>query len=149
MAGIAGSAVLAPLVISATAVAQAPAASKVLGTVKTISGNTITVQPDGGAATTVTIADGARIQQSADMKTVSATTLDQLAVGDRVLATGTAGDAGALTANRLIMIKSAAIQQRNAASQADWAKRGPSTRCTRCIRAGPDDATGKSKRTWF
>jgi hypothetical protein len=58
------------------------------------------------------------------MKTVSAATLDQLAVGDRVLATGTPGDGGALTATRLIMIKSAAIAQRNAASQADWAKRG-------------------------
>lgn len=125
MAGIASSAAVPPLAISAIAAAQAPAGAKVLGTVKTIAGNVITVQPDGsGPATTVTIVDGARIQQSADMKTVSATTLDQLAVGDRVLATGTAGDAGALSANRLIMIKSAAIQQRNAASQADWAKRG-------------------------
>jgi len=97
----------------------------VLGTVKSISGNTLTVVPDGGAtATTVTVGDGARVQQSADMKTVSAATLDQLAVGDRVLATGTPGDGGALTATRLIMIKSAAIAQRNAASQADWAKRG-------------------------
>ncbi|HEY9136690.1 MAG TPA: DUF5666 domain-containing protein [Terriglobus sp.] len=115
-----------PLAWSPVAVAQAaPAASRVLGTVKSISGNTITVTPDGGAApTTVTVADGARVQQSADMKTVSAATLDQLAVGDRVLATGTAGDGGALTATRLIMIKSAAIAQRNAASQADWAKRG-------------------------
>lgn len=124
LAGFAGAALAVPVAISAVATAQAPAAAKVLGTVKTIAGNTITVQPDSGSATTVTIADGARIQQSADMKTVSATTLDQLAVGDRVLATGTAGDAGALSANRLIMIKSAAIQQRNQASQADWAKRG-------------------------
>lgn len=116
----------APLAWTSVASAQAaPAAGRVLGTVKSISGNTLTVAPDGGAApTTVTVGDGARIQQSADMKTVSAATLDQLAVGDRVLATGTPGDGGALTATRLIMIKSAAIAQRNAASQADWAKRG-------------------------
>jgi len=119
-------AVTAPLALTSVASAQAaPAAGRVLGTVKSISGNTLTVAPDGGAApTTVTVGDGARIQQSADMKTVSAATLDQLAVGDRVLATGTPGDGGALTATRLIMIKSAAIAQRNAASQADWAKRG-------------------------
>lgn len=116
----------APLAWTSVASAQAaPAAGRVLGTVKSISGNTLTVAPDSGAApTTVTVGDGARIQQSADMKTVSAATLDQLAVGDRVLATGTPGDGGALTATRLIMIKSAAIAQRNAASQADWAKRG-------------------------
>ncbi|MEK6398440.1 MAG: DUF5666 domain-containing protein, partial [Terriglobus sp.] len=115
-----------PMVWPSVAVAQAaPAAGRVLGTVKAFAGNTITVAPDSGAATTtVTVADGARVQQSADMKTVSAATLDLLAVGDRVLATGTPGDSGALTATRLIMIKSAAIAQRNAASQADWAKRG-------------------------
>lgn len=119
-------AAVAPLAWTSVASAQAtPAAGRVLGTVKSISGNTLTVAPDGGAApTTVTVGDGARIQQSADMKTVSAATLDQLAVGDRVLATGTPSDGGALTATRLIMIKSAAIAQRNAASQADWAKRG-------------------------
>lgn len=125
LAAVLGTAV-APLALFSTAVAQAaPAAGRVLGTVKSISGTTITVTADaGGATTTVTVADGARVQQSADMKTVSAATLDQLAVGDRVLATGTPGDAGALTATRLIMIKSGAIAQRNAASQADWAKRG-------------------------
>ena len=126
LGSIFGGTVPAPLSLTAVASAQAaPAAGKVLGTVKSIAGTTITVQPDGAAsATTVTVGDGARIQQSADMKTVSAATLDQLAVGDRVLATGTPGDAGALTATRLIMIKSAAIAQRNASSQADWAKRG-------------------------
>ena len=115
-----------PLALASTAVAQAaPAAGRVLGTVKSISGTTITVAVDGAPApVTVTVADGARVQQSADMKTVSAATLDLLAVGDRVLATGTPGDGGALTATRLIMIKSGAIAQRNAASQADWAKRG-------------------------
>lgn len=124
LAAVMATAVL-PLAWTHMAAAQAaPAAGRVLGTVKNISGNTITVSADaGGATTTVTVADGARVQQSADMKTVSAATLDQLAVGDRVLATGTPGD-GTLTATRLIMIKSAAIAQRNAASQADWAKRG-------------------------
>ncbi len=108
------------------AMAQAPvAAGRVQGTVKTISGSTITVVADaGGATSTVTVADGARIQQSADLKTVSPSTLDQLAVGDKVLMMGTAGDGGSFSANRVIMIKSAAIAERNQSSQADWAKRG-------------------------
>src|SRR5689334_7579029 len=112
-------AVFAPVWSSCVAAAQAPAAPRVLGTVKTISGNTITVAADGtGALSTVTVAEGARVQQSADMKTVSAAALDQLAVGHRVLATGT-GDPTALNATRVIMIKSASIAKRNEATQAD------------------------------
>jgi len=114
-----------PATVFTAAAQTAPAAARVQGTVKSISGNTITVAVDGTPApVTVTIADGARVQQSADLKTVSAATLDQLAVGDRVLAMGAPGDSGAFAANRLIMIKSTTIDQRNAASQADWAKRG-------------------------
>ena len=110
-----------------TALAQAPAAAsanRALGTVKSISGKTLTVATDGGPTITVSVADGARVQQSADMKTVSPSTFDQIAVGDRVLATGTAGDAGALTATRVIMIKSTAIAERNQGLQADWNRRG-------------------------
>ena len=124
LAGLLCGAALSPAACTGVAAAQAAAAPRVLGTVKTISGNTLTVAADGtGAMSTVTVAAGARVQQSADMKTVSAATLDQLAVGDRVLATGT-GDAMALTATRIIMIKSAAIAQRNASTQADWNRRG-------------------------
>jgi hypothetical protein len=124
LAGLLCGSVLIPAGFAGVAQAQAAAAPRVLGTVKSISGNTITVAADGtGAMSTVTVADGARIQQSADMKTVSAATLDQLAVGDRVLATGT-GDPATLSATRVIMIKSTAIAQRNAATQADWNRRG-------------------------
>ena len=109
------------------AFAQAPAAAsanRALGTVKSISGTTLTVATDGGPTVTVSVADGARVQQSADLKTVSPSSFDQIAVGDRVLATGTAGDAGALTATRVIMIKSTAIAERNQGLQADWNRRG-------------------------
>lgn len=124
LAGLLSGAALAPVACTGAAAAQAAATPRVLGTVKTISGNTLTVAADGtGAMSTVTVADGARVQQSADLKTVSAATLDLLAVGDRVLATGT-GDATTLTATRIIMIKSTAIAQRNAATQADWNRRG-------------------------
>ena len=109
------------------AFAQAPvsaSANRALGTVKSISGTTLTVATDGGPTVTVSVAAGARVQQSADMKTVTAGTFDQIAVGDRVLATGTAGDAGMLSATRVIMIKSTAIAERNQSLQADWNRRG-------------------------
>ncbi len=110
--------------LRAQAPATAPAAAnRVQGTVKTISGNSLTVTSDAGQ-TTVTVAPNARVQQSADLKTVSASSLDQVAVGDRVLAIGAPGDAGTFAASRLIVIKSEAIAQRNQASQADWARRG-------------------------
>ena len=110
-----------------SALAQAPAAApanRALGTVKSISGTMLTITTDGGPTMTVSVPAGARVQQSADLKTVSPSTFDQIAVGDRVLATGTAGDAGTLTATRVIMIKSTAIAERNQGSQADWNRRG-------------------------
>ncbi len=119
------SALTAAPVTSSIMMAQAPAAaSRALGTVKSISGKTLTVAVDGGGTATVTVGDTARVQQSADMKTVSASSFDQIAVGDRVLATGAAGEGGALNATRVIVIKSDTIAQRNQATQADWNRRG-------------------------
>jgi hypothetical protein len=118
-----GAAVVPSLFVSSLSAQAAPAAGRVQGTVKSISGNTIVVTTATGDST-VTLASGARVQQSADLKTVAPSTLDQLAVGDRVLVMGTAGDGGAFAGNRLVMIKSEAIAQRNQASQQDWARRG-------------------------
>jgi hypothetical protein len=117
----------APGLLTMTAHAQAAAATapRVQGTVKSISGNKVVVTPAGGGADiTVTLADGARVQQSADLKTVTASSLDQVAVGDRVLATGTAGDATNFSATRLVMIKSDTLAQRDQKAQQDWARRG-------------------------
>ena len=114
----------APATVSFAQAPAAASANRALGTVKSISGTTLTVAIDGGATITVSVPSGARVQQSADMKTVAPSTFDQIAVGDRVLATGTAGDAGTLTATRVIMIKSTAIAERNQGAQADWNRRG-------------------------
>ena len=115
----------APGIAPSPAQAQAApaAAGRVQGTVKSIRGNTVVVTTATGD-TTVTVAAGARVQQSADLKTVSVSSLDQVAVGDRVLAMGTAGDGNTFSANRLVMIKSDTIAQRDQKSQQDWARRG-------------------------
>jgi co-chaperonin GroES (HSP10) len=107
----------------------APAVAKQIGTVKAISGNNLTLTTDAGQQVTVSVADAARILQlppgSTDLKSAQTITLADIAVGDRVLVTGRAGDnAGSLTASRVILMKSSDIAQKNEAEKADWQKRG-------------------------
>jgi len=110
--------------------AAAPAATgRQLGTVKAIAGNTLTLMADGGQEVVVSVVDGARILQlapgSTDLKTAQTITLADIAVGDRVLVNGKAGDsAGAFAASRVILMKSGDIAQKHEAEQADWQKRG-------------------------
>jgi co-chaperonin GroES (HSP10) len=100
-----------------------------LGTVKTIAGNTLTIATDAGQSVTVNVVDGAKIVKlavgSTDLKTATPSQLSDIAVGDRVLTTGKAGDAaGSLNAQRVILMKSSDIAQMQAAQQADWKARG-------------------------
>ena len=112
--------------------AQAPAAATVLtrqsGTVKAISGNSVTLATDGGAQVSVSVTDGAKVLQvapgSTDLKSAQQIALTDVAVGDRILVTGKAGDDGGFTASRVILMKSTDIAEKNAAEKADWQKRG-------------------------
>jgi co-chaperonin GroES (HSP10) len=117
------------LVYSPAAVAQAPAAARQIGTVKVISGNSVTLATDAAQQVTVSVADGAKVLQlepgSTDLKTAKAIALSDVAVGDRILVTGTAGDApNTFSATRVILMKSTDIAQKHVAEQADWQKRG-------------------------
>src|SRR5579871_2012157 len=114
---------------SAQAPAAAPAAARQIGTVKAIVGNTLTLTTDAGQAVTVSVVDAARILQlapgSTDLKSAQTIALADIAVGDRVLVTGKAGDdAASFTASRVILMKSTDIAQKNEAEKADWQKRG-------------------------
>jgi hypothetical protein len=126
--GFAFAALLLP--ISPMAVhAQAPAAARQLGTVKAINGSTITLTTSAGADVTVTVVADAPVLQlppgSTDLKAATPAKLEDVAVGDRVLASGKAGDAaGTLTASRIILMKSTDITARNAAEQRDWQMHG-------------------------
>jgi len=109
--------------------AATPAAARQIGTVKAIAGNSITLTTDAGQSVTVSVADAAHILQlapgSTDLKSAQTITLADIAVGDRVLVTGKAGDdAASLTASRVILMKSTDIAQKNEAEKADWQKRG-------------------------
>jgi hypothetical protein len=117
------------VIAQAPAAAPAAAAARQLGTVTAVAGSNLTLKTDAGQVVVVSVADGARILQlapgSTDLKTAQAITLPDIAVGDRVLVNGKAGDdAGAFTASRVILMKSSDIAQKHEAEQADWQKRG-------------------------
>lgn len=112
----------------AAASQSSSAAARQLGTVKAISGNTLTLAADGGAQVSVTVADGARVLQlapgSTDLKSAQAITLSDVAVGDRVLVTGKSADDGSFTAARVVLMKSTDIAQKNEQEKMDWQRRG-------------------------
>jgi hypothetical protein len=120
------------LPIAATAQdAAAPAAKPVtfLGTVQTLSGNTLTVKNDAGATMQVTVEENARLLRiepgQKSLAGASPFSLTDLQAGDRVMARGSAGaDGNSLAATMLVAIKGADIAQKQEQDRADWQKRG-------------------------
>jgi co-chaperonin GroES (HSP10) len=97
--------------------------------VTAVAGDGLTLKTDAGQEVVVSVADGARILQlapgSTDLKTAQTIALKDIAVGDRVLVSGKAGEnAGALAASRVILMKSSDIAQKHEMEQADWQRHG-------------------------
>lgn len=118
--------------LAAQTPAPAPAAATVppkLGTVKAVSGNAITMATDAGPTVTITVPDGAKVQElavgSTDLKTAKPAQFADIAVGDRVLAAVRAGDTpDSFVARQVVVMKSADIAQMQAAQQAEWKANG-------------------------
>lgn len=111
------------------AIAQnAGALARQIGTIKAVSGSTLTLATDHGSQVSVSVVDGARILQlppgSTDLKSAQQIALGDIAVGDRVLVVGKAADDGSFAASRVILMKSTDIAQKNEAEKADWQRRG-------------------------
>jgi Domain of unknown function (DUF5666) len=112
------------------AVAQAPApANRILGSITSIDGKSLTIKPDSGASSTLTVSDTARLLRTAPgAKTLAGATPIQfgdLAVGDRVLVVlAPAADGATATATTVIAMKQGDIAQKQQADQADWQRRG-------------------------
>ena len=125
----ASSTILAPHAMAEPAAQTAAPSAHQIGTVKAISGSTVTLSTDAGQTYTVSVDDGARILQiapgSTDLKSAQVIALTDIAVGDRILVTGrTADSPTSLTASRVVLMKSIDIAQKHAAEEADWQKRG-------------------------
>jgi hypothetical protein len=104
---------------------QAPASNRVLGTVASVTGTTISVKTDAGSTVSVTIPDGANIMRvPPGQKTLAGATkivLADVSVGDRVLML-VSGDPPA--AKVVVVNKQSDIAAKQQQEQADWAKRG-------------------------
>src|SRR6266852_5609986 len=85
------------LVVSASA--QAPVV-KAVGSVKSVSGNSVVLTTDSGSEQPVTFADSARIVRAVpgqpDLKTAILISVSDIQIGDRVLARGQAGEGNAV-----------------------------------------------------
>ncbi len=95
------------------------------GTVKAATATSLTVTAAPGQDVMVTVTSDAKVLQvapgSKDLSAAAPIALSGIVAGDKVLITGTAGDApGALHATRVIVMKSAAIAETHAAEAAAW-----------------------------
>jgi hypothetical protein len=105
--------------------AQAPASNRVIGTVASVTGNSVSVKTDAGSTVSVAVPDTARVLQvPPGQKTLTGATkiaITDIATGDRVLMV-VAGDPPAATI--VVVNKQSDIAAKQQQEQADWAKRG-------------------------
>jgi Domain of unknown function (DUF5666) len=109
--------------------ASQSAGTRLIGTVKAISGNAVTLAPDSGSDMTVLVQDSTRMLRTApgqtSLKDATPIKLQDLQIGDRVLIRGSASaDAKSLVASAIIVMKRSDIEQKQQAERTDWQKRG-------------------------
>jgi hypothetical protein len=125
----------AAVVIRATSLAQdAPSAASVqaaksMGTVKSVSGKTITLAPESGGEIRVVVQEGARVLRvepgQTDLNSAAPLDLADLQSGDRILVRGKAGDDGkSLLAASVIAMKRADIAEKHAHEREQWQRHG-------------------------
>jgi len=109
--------------------AQVSAAARPVGTIKSISGNTIILVTDAGSEVTVQMQDATKFVQIApgqkDLKEATPIQLADLQTGDRVLVRGTlAGDGKSVVATSIIAMKKADIADKQSREREEWQKHG-------------------------
>src|ERR1700685_597413 len=110
-----------------------PAASsqmaKPVGTVKALSGNTITLTTDAGSTVNMGVQAPTRVVRIApgqkDLKDATPIQLSDVQVGDRILARGKASDDGkSVAASSVILMKESDVSAKQEKDREDWQKRG-------------------------
>jgi hypothetical protein len=102
---------------------------KAVGTIKSITGNTITVTTDTGSEVNVIIQPSTRLVRSVpgqtDLKSASPVQVQDLQVGDRLLAGGNAAeDSKSVLATTAIVMKKADIAEKQEQDREEWQKHG-------------------------
>jgi hypothetical protein len=100
-----------------------------LGTIKSISGNTLILTSDAGVEMTVDVRDSTKIVRIApgqkDLKDAQPIALSDLQVGDRILVRGKAGDDNkTFSASSIIAMKKADIAEKQSRERDEWQKSG-------------------------
>ena len=119
-------AVVATAVVAAPVYVSAQAAPRASGTVKSATGSGLTLTTAAGQDYAVTISGDTKVLVVAPgtaPKDATPGTASDVATGDKAIVLGTAGDTGTdLKATKVYLMKSAAIAQSHAASEAAWAQ---------------------------
>lgn len=105
------------------------AASRQLGTIKSISGSNMVLTADSGSEVSVLVPASTRMVRVApgqkDLKDAVPVMFKELQAGDRVLVRGTASpDGKSLTASLVVLMKSFDVAQKRERELQDWEKRG-------------------------
>jgi len=100
-----------------------------VGTIKSISGNTLTLTSDAGAEINVDVRDATKIVRIApgqkDLKDAQPIALSDLQIGDRVLVRGKAGDDNkTFSATSIVAMKKGDIAEKQNRERDEWQKSG-------------------------
>jgi hypothetical protein len=96
-----------------------------VGTVKSISGNTLVLKADSGPDINVTVQDTTRIARLAQGQPATPMKLEEVQVGDRALVRGAPGNtADSVIATSIRVMKQSDVTQRQQQDLQDWQKRG-------------------------
>src|SRR5260221_8423689 len=113
------------LLLISAASAQTPVV-KAVGTVKSVSGNSVVLTNDSGSEQAVTFVDSARIVRAVpgqtDLKTATPIAVSDIQVGDRVFARGQPGEGNAVVAVSAIVMKQSDIADKQQRERDEWRK---------------------------
>jgi hypothetical protein len=104
-------------------------AAKVLGTIQSISGNTIALKKDDGGDASVSVQAATRLARVApgqkDLKNATTIRLRDLQVGDRILVRGKASvDGNSILATAVLAMKKSDVEAKQQSEREDWQRRG-------------------------
>ena len=107
----------------------APKRARVVGAVKSIDGNVVTLTTDAGSEVKVTIQPATRLLRmepgQTDIKSAATITFSDLQVGDRLLAGGTASDDGkSVAATTAVVMKKSDVAEKQQHDREEWQKHG-------------------------
>jgi hypothetical protein len=109
--------------------AQTPVAARPVGTIKSISGNTITLTTDAGSDVTVQVQETTKLVRIApgqkDLKDAAPIPLADVQPGDRILVRGKLADDGkSVLALSVIAMKKSDIAEKQSREREEWQKHG-------------------------